>query len=92
MNEAAEKILDRLIDEQTVEIPPYAITVSDYIETIKKKTGEEIPWRTACDRMHKLVFAGKLVKIKIRQNLCYYVPIELAKNAEIDPKAIMGHD
>lgn len=92
MNEAAEKILDRLIDEETVEIPSYAITVYDYIESMKKKTGEEIPWRTAYDHMHKMVSAGKLVKIKIRQNLCYYIPIELAKNAEIDPQAIMGHD
>lgn len=89
MIEEVRKILLEIVEEDYPTIPEYAFTITDYVNEAKKK-GNGTPSRsTALRNLDKRVDKGELKKIKTSRE-AYFVPISLAKNAEIDEQAVLS--
>lgn len=92
MNEITKNFLSEIVAEQVEvfpEIPHYGFTAQDFHDEYMKQKGTKIAMGTVYDRLNRLVMDGKLIKIKIRHNFVYYIPANMAKNAEIDEDLII---
>lgn len=90
MNDDLKSIMDGIIDEDFQEIPEYAFTVNDFIRRLEEK-GLPVPANTTVRRrLQKRVKEGKLIFVKHSSISTYYVPVQFAKNAQLDVESIMN--
>lgn len=83
--------IDTFIDEEFEPVPEYAFTLLDVIERFRERDMDCPPRSTIRSRLHNLVDQKKLIYVRVRNNLSYYIPAVYAKNAQLDEQAIMQH-